>query len=85
MKKLWHEHSLGIVTLCFFLAMTFYCLWAGHQVWAVEGEKTNGPFWIWWSWEYNISLVADVFGGLYLIYATKHLREQGSSQSGGES
>ena len=90
MAALWRKHSLTIVLLVVMAAQTGYCMWSG--AYTFTREQPFGPtmrvwtdaFWVWWTFEYHMSLVADVFGGLVLIVATKHLRERGSPESGEE-
>jgi len=67
---------------------TVISILAGHHVWAGE-QVVNGldpsdmsEFWIWWSFEYHISLVADVFGAVLLVVLTKYFREQDSNENG---
>lgn len=81
------RHSLSIVLLTLMTVQTAYALWAGHHVWLSEsrthGENAAGwpkDFWIWWSWEYNVSLVADTFGVLLIVLLTKWLYEEGSDE-----
>jgi hypothetical protein len=86
LRRVWQEHSLAAVTVSVFLAMTLATVLLGHHQWAAEAQAHGEPlvaseFWWWWASEYNLSLVADVFGGLYLIVATKRLRERGSAES----
>lgn len=74
----WSKHSLSIVLIFILVFQTAFALWSGYRVWSVEGEKVNGPFWIWWSWGYNVSLVADSFGVLLIVMLSKWLYEKGS-------
>jgi hypothetical protein len=84
----WRDHSLSIVLIAILTIQTAHALWAGHAVWITETQTHGDPvmggwpkdFWIWWSWEYNISLVADTFGVLLIVVLTKWLNEQGSSE-----
>ena len=86
----WRDHSLSLVLAGMLLTQTAHALWAGHYVWLSEqadhGSKgaSGWPadFWIWWSWEYNVSLVADTFGVLLIVLLTKWLYEEGSDESG---
>lgn len=70
------------------VVQTAFALWAGHQVWLTEsrdhGSNVNGwpsDFWIWWSWEYNVSLVADTFGVILIVLLSKWFYEVGSAES----
>ena len=62
-------------------------MWSGAYVFSREepfgpGVPTFGrEFWAWWSWGYNISLVADLFGVLLIVMLSKWLYEQDSSES----
>lgn len=83
---LW-QHSLGLTLTVLLTLQTAHAIWAGHHVWVQEsrthGDKASGwpvDFWIWWSWEYNVSLVADTFGVLLIVMLSKWLYEKGSSE-----
>ncbi len=86
MRDLWRDHSLGIVTVAFFLVVTLLLIWpiGWHEF--VSQQKQHGqPIslteYAWFfSHEYWMSLVADIFGGLYLIFATKYMSERGSGE-----
>ena len=82
-----YRHSLSLVLAVLLIAQTAHALWAGHRVWLSEtrthGDTAQGwpsDFWIWWSWEYNVSLVADTFGVILIVLLTKWLYEQGSDE-----
>jgi hypothetical protein len=81
LRRVWRDHSLVIVLTSTLAVMTVYSMLVGYQVWQ-QDRAGNGPFWLWWSWEYNESILADVFGGLVLVYSTKKFREAGSPESG---
>lgn len=55
----------------------------------VSEEESHGQpveVWVfvrWWSFEYSMSLVADVFGAILLVKLTKRLREIGSAEDKG--
>ena len=81
------RHSLSIVLATLLILQTAHALWAGHYVWLTDqrdhGSKVTGwpsDFWIWWSWEYNVSLVADTFGVILIVLLTKWLYEEGSDE-----
>lgn len=83
-----YRHSLSIVLAILLLLQTAYSVWAGHKVWVDEliahDHAVHGwpaEFWIWWSWHYNVALVADTFGVILIVLLTKYLYEQGSSAS----
>ena len=82
------QHSLGVTLAVLMAVQTAYAIWAGSYVFSREqplgeGIPTFGrEFWAWWSWEYNISLVADTFGVLLIVMLSKWLYEQGSAEQG---
>ncbi|MGR0320679.1 DUF6766 family protein [Agromyces sp. ZXT2-3] len=82
----WQRHALSIVLLLILSAQTVAAIFAGHHVWVGEQEAHGAPleageFWIWWFWEYNISLVADTFGVILIVLLSKRLEEVGSAES----
>jgi hypothetical protein len=82
------RHSLSLVLTALLVAQTVLAIFSGVYVWNREqplgdGIAALGPeFWIWWTWEYNISLVADTFGVLLIVVLSKWLYEQGSAENG---
>lgn len=85
--KFWHDHGLSVVLVVLMAVQTALALWTGAHVFAEEQpfgkgvDPWSGDFWIWWTWEYNVSLVADTFGVLLVVLLTKWLNEKGSSES----
>ncbi len=82
----WRDHSLSLTLVAVMLAQTVFALWSGAYVWGREQPLGNLPpwgegFWVWWAWEYNISLVADTFGVLLIVMLSKWLKEVGSAES----
>lgn len=81
------RHSLSLVLAVLLTTQTAYALWSGVYVWDREQplgdgiESLGSDFWIWWSWEYNVSLVADTFGVLLIVVLSKWLYEEHSSES----
>lgn len=80
------RHSLGLTLAAFFLAFTAGTLVFGRAEYAAEQAAHGQPpdvagFWIWWVFEYLMSLVADVFGLLLIVMLTKRLYELGSAES----
>lgn len=81
------QHSLGLTLAVLLVLQTLYAIWAGTYVFSREeplgpGVPTLGrEFWAWWSWEYNVSLVADTFGVLLIVMLSKWLYEQDSAES----
>ena len=82
----WERHSLSLVLAVILFVQTIAAIFAGHHVWSGEQEVHGQPlemgeFWIWWFWEYNISLVADTFGVILIVLLSKRLEEAGSAES----
>lgn len=81
------QHSLGLALAAMLVVQTLYAVWSGVYVFSREepfgpGVPTLGrEFWAWWSWEYNISLVADTFGVFLIVMLSKWLYEEGSAES----
>ena len=73
------RHSLSIVLVVLMVVQTWFAVWTGERVYAAE--QPGVAFWIWWAWEYNVSLVADTFGVLLVVLLTKWLYEDGSKES----
>jgi membrane protein implicated in regulation of membrane protease activity len=73
------DHSLSLVLLALLAVQTAFCLWAGHRVYVAEGLPVS--FWVWWGWEYQVSLVADTYGVILVVLLTKWLYERGSAES----
>lgn len=84
-RGFFHRHSLGIVLTAGFLTLTLYSLGAGwfeyQQDQAAHAQPVQATgFWLWWTWEYSTSILADVFGAMLLVLLTKRLREIGSAE-----
>lgn len=87
----WRDHSLSLVLAAVLVVQTAYAVWAGHRVWLLDQADHGAPgasgwpsdFWLWWSWEYNVSLVADTYGVILIVLLTKWLYEEGSEESNG--
>ena len=82
----WQRHSLSLVLAAILIVQTGIALWAGHTVWVGDQEAHGqelvpGDFWVWFIWEYNISLVADTFGVILIVLLSKRLEEQDSAES----
>jgi hypothetical protein len=80
------RHSLSLVLAAILVVQTGIALWTGHHVWIGEQTTHGDPldyaeFWIWFVWEYNISLVADTFGVILIVLLSKRLEEEGSAES----
>lgn len=85
-RKWLRRHGLGVTLVATFLAFTAATLILGWHEYAAEQSEHGQPvddagFWLWWAWEYAMSLVADVFGACLLVLLTKRLREVGSAES----
>lgn len=85
----WRDHSLSLVLVALMTAQTVWAVHSGAYVFAHEqpfGQAVkpwSAGFWMWWSWEYNISLLADTFGVLLIVVLSKWLRERGSAEDKG--
>lgn len=82
----WRDHSLSIVLFAIMALQTGLAVWTGVEVWVHEqpfgsGDRWSRGFWIWWVWEYNVSLVADSFGVLLIVLLSKWFKEVGSAES----
>ena len=83
----WERHSLSIVLIALMVFQTVISILAGFHVWSGEQElfgldpSDMSEFWIWFLFEYHISLVADVFGAILLVLLTKRFREIDSAES----
>lgn len=86
----WRDHSLSLVIGAILLAQTAYALWSGSYVFSRESPLGPGipawseGFWMWWGWEYMVSIVADTYGVLLIVLLSKWLEEVGSSENGPE-
>jgi hypothetical protein len=82
----WQRHSLSLVLAGILVVQTIAALAAGHHVWVGEQEIHGQPldpteFWIWWFWEYNLSIVADTYGVILIVLLSKRLVEEDSAES----
>jgi hypothetical protein len=83
----WRDHALSLVLGAILVAQTIYALWSGVYVFTHEqplGPNTapwSNGFWVWWSWEYNVSIVADTYGVILIVLLSKWFREVGSAES----
>lgn len=87
------RHSLSVVLITLMTVQTVHAVWSGHRAWVAEEQDwatllkqppaVGWPweFWVWWSWEYQVSLVADTFGAILLVMLSKWLYEEGSAES----
>jgi hypothetical protein len=76
----WRRHGLSVVLLSLMAVQTALSLYFGHKVWTADPIAS---FWEWWMYEYQTSLVADVFGAVLLVLLSKRLREVGSAEDSG--
>jgi hypothetical protein len=82
----WQRHSLSIVLAAILAVQTIAAVAAGHHVWVGEQQALGQPleateFWIWWFWEYNLSVVADTYGVILIVLLSKRLIEEDSAES----
>jgi hypothetical protein len=80
------HHSLGLTLVAVFAAFTTATLILGWHEYTAEQTAHGQPpdqagFWVWWTFEYAMSLVADVFGLVLIVFLTKRLYELGSAES----
>ena len=84
----WRDHSLSLVIGAILVVQTVHAMLAGSYVFAREQPLGAGVppwslgYWVWWSWEYAVSLVADTYGVLLIVLLSKWFREVGSSENG---
>ena len=80
------RHSLGLILAGMLILQTAYAIWSGAYVFRREqplGSSAHAwgqEFWVWWSFEYNISLVADTFGVFLIVMLSKWFTEQKSDE-----
>lgn len=85
----WEKHSLSIVLAAILAAQTTLAIALGHSVWLSDqvghaqpvADAWGSDFWVWWGWEYNVSLVADTFGVILIVLLSKRLYEKDSAES----
>lgn len=83
----WRDHSLSLIIAAILIVQTGYAVWAGSYVFGRErpfGDRVvtwSSDFWVWWSREYNISVLADTYGVLLIVVLSKWFREVGSAES----
>ena len=80
------RHSLTLVLAAILLVQTVVSLYTGRHVFLVEAEALGtdsswSEFWIWFVWEYNLTLLADTFGVILIVLLSKRLVETGSAES----
>lgn len=75
-----HKHGLSLALITILVLQTLASLYFGYRVWLVDPVES---FFVWWMYEYNTSLVADVFGAILLVLLSKRLREIGSAEDSG--
>lgn len=84
----WKDHSLSIVLIALLLIQTIISIFAGHIDWMATNQDHDvmvtgwpGDFWIWWTYEYSTSIVADTYGAFILVMLSKWFIERGSSET----
>jgi hypothetical protein len=80
-------HSLTITLVVLLAAHTAAILVLGpgqYRAYELDpGEPFNaGAYWQWFAFEYNLSILADVYGAIILVVGTKWLHEVGSPEAG---
>lgn len=80
--KWWIDHSLSLVLFSILLVMTAFSMLAGYQTW--QAEELQLSFWIWYSYEWLTSTLADAFGVLLIVLLSKWFFERNSSEDNGK-
>lgn len=82
------EHSLSLILGSVAVLLTAHTLLtAGPYEWSMARQYSGIgwwesfsrlDYWSWWSWEYALSVVADVAGLLFIVLASKRFYEKDS-------
>lgn len=80
--RFWKRHGLSVTLISVLVIQSLASMHFGYKVWLADPVES---FWVWWLYEYNTSLVADVFGAILLVLLSKRLREIGSAEDSGTS
>lgn len=87
MVEFWRKHSLSIVLVIVFIAMSVAYWFFGLADWKSDQLAHGDPAQVWPGYarhyvaEMLVSNVADVFGAIVLVLFTKSLYEKGSAES----
>ena len=86
-KPWWREHSLSIFLVAILLVQTVAYWFAELPDWKEEQSAHQLPTTLWpgyalhFTAEYLVSIVADTYGALLLVLASKWFFERGSAES----
>lgn len=86
LQKIWRDHSLSIVLISLAAIFLIVTIISGYHEWVAD-QQTHGQeypiweFWRWWTYEFSMSVVADILGALFLVVFTKYFHERGSTES----
>lgn len=87
--KWWVRHSLSIILLLILVAQSFAFHVTEVPEWTSEqqahGESTGlwPDYWLHYSAEWFVSVLADTYGALLLVVLTKWFYEEGSAETNG--
>lgn len=83
------EHSLSIVLIAILVVQSVVYHFTALPDWVGEQEAHGQPtglwpdYWLHYTAEWMVSVLADTYGALLLVLATKWFFEQGSAESQG--
>lgn len=86
MRKFWQDHSLGIVLTAIFIVQLLLSAALGwldyvsDQLTHKEPVEMKG-YWIRFGYAMIVSLIADTYGALILVFGTKWWREKYSAET----
>lgn len=75
----WIDHSLSLVLLAILVVMTAFSMLSGYQTW--QAEELQLSFWVWYSYEWLTSTLADAFGVLLIVLLSKWFFERHSNEN----
>lgn len=86
MRRFWDDHSLGIVLTVAFVVQLAASAGLGWLNYVSDSEAHKQPvetsgYWLWFGQAMLISLIADTYGALILVFGTKWWREKYSAES----
>ena len=86
MREFWQDHSLGITLSVIFVIQLIGSAGLGWLNFVSDQQAHDEPvemsgYWIWFGQAMLISLIADTYGALLLVFFTKWFREKYSSES----
>lgn len=86
MREFWEDHSLGIILTAIFAAQLIASAALGWLNYVSDSEAHKQPvemagYWVWFGQAMLISLIADTYGALILVFGTKWWREKYSAES----